>query len=170
MAVIGQPLNVPQAGWKRFNAISSEISYVGAWEKFETTIASYQFKDNVGMFSITTNDTMKFNFTGKKLLLQAYGNNDTSGFILTIDGVNQGNIKTAYSVTSTVVVYEKVDLEDREHNVEIKVLPYTSVSGATRTRLSFDSIDIQSGWNTWNTKAASGGISINYTRKWVEEV
>lgn len=142
MAVIGQQLVTPQAGWKRFNATSSAISYVGAWEKFETTIASYQFTDNVGMFSITPNNTMKFNFTGRKLLLKAYGNNDTSGFLLTIDGVNQGNIKTAYSVISTIVVYEKVDLDDREHNVEIKLLPYTSVSGATRTRLLFDSIDI----------------------------
>ncbi|MFX3647602.1 MAG: hypothetical protein ACE3K2_27340 [Paenibacillus sp.] len=142
MATVGQQLATPQTGWKRSNAISSGISYVGTWERFETTIGSYQFTDNVGMFSITANDTMKFNFTGKKLLLKAYGNNDTSGFVLILDGVNQGNIKTAFGTPSTVVVYEKVDLEDREHSVEIKVLPYTSVSGATRTRLLFDSIDI----------------------------
>lgn len=142
MATVGQQLPTPQSGWKRSNAISSAISYVGTWERFDTTIGSYQFTDNVGMFSITANDTMKFNFTGKKLILKAYGNNDTSGFILILDGVNQGNIKTAYGTASTVVVYEKDDLEDREHSVEIKVLPYTSVSGATRTRLLFDSIDI----------------------------
>nr|WP_154958212.1 hypothetical protein [Paenibacillus xylanexedens] len=142
MATVGKPLLEPQVGWKRFSAITSAISYTGSWEKFETNITSYQFNNNVGMYSTTPNDTMKFNFTGKRLLLKAYGNNDTSGFILTIDGTVQGSFKTAYNTTSTVVVYEKTDFEDREHSVEIKVLPYTSVSGATRTRVLFDSVDV----------------------------
>ncbi|WP_127544349.1 hypothetical protein [Paenibacillus amylolyticus] len=142
MAVLGQQLPSPQVGWKRFNSIAPAISYQGTWTRFDTSNAGYQFTDNVGMFSVKPNDTITFSFTGKKLLIKAYGYSDTSGFSLAIDGVSKGFIKTVYNTTSTVVVYENSDLTEGEHIIEIKVLSSATFAGSTTTRLLLDSIDI----------------------------
>lgn len=140
MANVGQQLSQPQNGWKRYSALHPSISYLGEWERYVST--NYQFANNVAIQSVKSGDSFTFKFTGTKLLIKCYGNTDTSGFSLIVDGVNYGNIKTAYGVISSVVVFEKTNLSDQQHNVEIKVLDKSVITNSTLTRVLFDAIDI----------------------------
>lgn len=144
MATIGQSLTSPQAGWSRCGIAASPFAFLGTWTKNASFSASYEFTNNTGQSSTTEGDTIKFKFSGTKLLIKAYANMDTSGFSLKIDGVDKGNVSTATSATKSVVVYEDTTLSNSIHEVEMKVLDKGLFTGSTLTRVLFDCIDIDS--------------------------
>lgn len=142
MATIGQPLQNPETGWIRYDDRESKIVYSGTWTL--QTENSTRFYNNTWTQSTVTGNTVKFYFIGKKIRIMAFGGSATSGYSIKIDGTSYGNVSTVSSLETSILTYEKTDLIYGKHIVELTILPSTSFSGSTQTRLCLDAIDIDS--------------------------
>lgn len=140
---INDVLSSPSIGYQRFNIDHAAITYQGASWSISDWGSSYNTYNNITMTTTTVEEKMFFNFTGSKLVLRMYSNHDTSGFNIKVDGIDLGDFKTNYGIVSNTVVFVKENFEDKEHFVEITCLD-NSVIGGSKTRISVDSIDIDS--------------------------
>ena len=126
MANIGDILSSPEEGWKRYEDNDSNISYIGSgWLKNE----SYD------MITEDANGLIKFNFTRNKLRILGYCYWNRSDQNIFIDGINYGQYKNNLTSKTNTIIFEKIDLNNREHCVEIK-----NINNATW--FGIDAIDI----------------------------
>ncbi|OPH47579.1 hypothetical protein BC351_10325 [Paenibacillus ferrarius] len=137
MATVGQTLSAPETGWKRYEETDSSFTYAGAsWQSNSGAI----YSGNSAKYTLTpTLHSVKFNFTGSKIRIISYrGTDRNSAITLKIDDVAY-TYSANGSAQNATLLFEKIDLVDAEHNVEI------SVSDATGQRIfEFDAIDIDS--------------------------
>lgn len=121
MATVGQPLTAPEAGWKRFDDTTPQVSLYGTWTK-QAFAGPYQ---STFTHTTTVGSTLKFDFTGTKLRIIADMRSDRSANIqLKIDGVTetysaQNGIPTNIQATYQLLLYEKTGLADTRHTVEM---------------------------------------------------
>ncbi|WP_405158931.1 hypothetical protein [Paenibacillus sp. FSL H8-0283] len=153
MAVIGQPLTAPEAGWKRYDERDSRIKFSSpnalrqAYTTYGTYAGTLSYIDS-GMGN--TADTISFKFTGTKLIIGVlyWNTNEHSGFSVEVDGVKLGDYVTGRksAIAGSTVGFIKTDFEDKEHSVVIKNLDKSVVSGSNST-FALDFIDIDSTGN-----------------------
>ncbi|MEW9096533.1 MAG: hypothetical protein AB2417_15750 [Clostridiaceae bacterium] len=118
---INQQLLQPEQGWKRIDDTDSNIEYIGNWKPY----------DNSGLWggsSKYTNDknsSIRFSFTGSKIRIisEVSSIDKRDDNIILIDG-NEYKFSESYSPTRfRIVVFEKIDLHNGNHYVEIKPSP-----------------------------------------------
>jgi hypothetical protein len=135
MAIIGQALTSPEAGWKRYEETYPGIKYL---QSFTTqSIAGFsggterQISNKVG-------DCITFKISGTKLRFISRLTTDASSTTkITIDGVTESFNCYASTQTLSVLVYEKTGLSQGQHTVTI------SMTEASKW-LYIDAIDIDS--------------------------
>lgn len=143
MATIGAQLTDPEYGWQRIDDNSSSLSFIGSWSR-RSDGSSYGTYNNTWIESYTVGDYIKFTMFSSRLRIIAYGNTDTSGFEVFIDGVSKGTFRTTYGITRCVLACDIGGLTFTTHNVEIVLRDKSLFSSSSTTRLLFDTIDIDS--------------------------
>ncbi|UYZ36808.1 Ig-like domain-containing protein [Clostridium beijerinckii] len=126
-ATIGQQLTQPESGWKRYDDTDSNISYEGSgWKIFNSTTQCYGGSEH-GIYQ-SANNKIKFNFTGNKIRLIGQQYTDRCNIIsVKIDNAVStfsqiGGTQTGVSgVINFSLDYEKTDLLNEEHSIEITI-------------------------------------------------
>ncbi|MDR9852863.1 hypothetical protein RJP21_04495 [Paenibacillus sp. VCA1] len=133
-ASIGGSLPQPEEGWTRYDNTNPGITYDGIWN---TSNGSSTNWNNGYAFTTDSNATAKFGFTGTKIrFIHTLASNNSQAVSITIDGVSEiVNTKTT-DITNFALVYEKLNLAQGNHTVELKNLDTRS------GRLRVDAIDI----------------------------
>jgi hypothetical protein len=127
MAVIGQSLPNPEAGWKRYQETDKLISYEGA--TFTSGFGCYYVANMTNAISV------KFNFVGDKLRLIGRRSPNRCINNVTIDGILIDTFTQAGPVlVETALDYELLNLPYGEHSVVI--------SGDGTGAYYFNAIDI----------------------------
>jgi len=118
MAIIGQQLTTPEAGWNRFDDSHGSLSYVGSG--WNTEVNSVHFGGSAH-WSRTIGDSIKFKFRGTKirLITDRNTNRASNSQAIIIDGVKE-LVNTYGAQQGQTLTYEKLELEDKIHDVEIK--------------------------------------------------
>ena len=136
MATIGSQLTAPESGWKRYDDTHPAIKYEGAGWSTSTNTGHYQGKC---LYTNSITGKIRFKFTGKNLRIIVPFDTDVNRATCTIsiDG-----IKEQYSLISSawmgqILAYEKTNLTDKEHIVEIS-------SDVDNIVFPLDAIDIDS--------------------------
>ena len=137
MAILGQSLTAPELGWTRYDDIDPSIKHS------LTERSSYGAPYN-GTQAVLNKDSskMEFSFTGTSIRIMGliYPGWSTSVGIK-IDGVIESFSSHGSVTVSQALLYEKIDLQDTIHMVEIYRLdPFIN-----NEQIGIDSIDILSG-------------------------
>lgn len=139
MANIGDILISPESGWKRYSYeddvnMITFIPIISEWAK-----ATYGWN-----IVSTTNPIIEFNFTGTKFRYLVYTYTNRCNINIYIDDILIGeNVNCTYINGTTMdnskqtLVFEKIDLTDKEHFV--KIVPYNTSSSVY---MFFNAIDI----------------------------
>lgn len=122
-AIIGDQLLKPEKGWKRYDDRNPLIKYIGSWN-IETGNSDYNKTQHFTTYGTQAaiDSYYSFNFKGTKLrIISPKWETSSSKIEVTIDG----EILETYSAHNTkrqrqTVIYEKVGLEDKIHEVIIK--------------------------------------------------
>lgn len=133
MAVVGQQLTAPDAGWKRYDETSVKVGGTG-WTR--TTGASHWNGSILEKQTPTTDDVFMFRFYGTKIRVIDYKTASRGDRTIMIDGQSFVYNSTSSSAITQVMVFEKTDLPLDYHNV--------TISSASGSWFSLDAIDIDS--------------------------
>ncbi len=140
--VIGDIVTTPEPGWKRFDDNASEILYDANWAKNVAYSGAYGGKSTSAHKG--KNSSFRFKFKGTKFRL-IIGCSTTEFYSdkisvriddLPLEFFNANAPKD----TNQVLKYEKLGLEDKEHEVKVSVV--TSQPGAASYDYRFDALDI----------------------------
>jgi hypothetical protein len=132
MAVIGEFLVAPEAGWRRYDDLNPAFAYGSEWVKGGSASGAYEGGRS---YTNTVGAKLRFRFNGTKLRVvsfvhpSAYSANVT----IKIDGVAQTYSLQYGAGNEQVLVYEKMGLQDGFHDVEVI---------CNDTGVSWDAIDI----------------------------
>ncbi|MDM5231498.1 Ig-like domain-containing protein [Lysinibacillus pakistanensis] len=128
-AVVGSSLKKPEIGWKRYDDKNPALKYTGNWINDSRTDL---YLDSASL-TYDLKSTVKFSFKGKSIRLIGFGfTNKTTKGKVEIDGsIEYFNEKR--NVLPQMLIYEKTDLEDTIHTVEI---------GFENAQLYIDAIDV----------------------------
>lgn len=143
MAIVGQQLKTPEAGWRRYDDTDSRILYVSNnWVRSNTGNNGY---NGTGSNTFYSGELCIFKFYGTKLRITSSIDTNRSfdgSADIFINNVNYGTILQRYGSVSlhSVLVYETMDLPIGIHTVKI------STKNCTPNTLAFsiDAIDIDS--------------------------
>ncbi|MBP2632047.1 MAG: hypothetical protein H6Q70_2675 [Firmicutes bacterium] len=137
MATVGQKLAAPEAGWKRYDDTDSNIKYIGTWGVDST---NSQFINGAEHITGTIGASIKFNFIGTKMRIISDRNTNRTDEKISvyIDGILVGTYTTYGSISSLILQFEKIDLENKTHSVEI----INGNGGSGNNYLTLDAIDI----------------------------
>lgn len=136
MAVIGDRVATPEAGWLRIDERDPKIVYTGTWtDDNTTTVGTYL---NTDKWTSQSGATIKFSFYGTKLRIFGTRNTDRPTNIgISIDGVAE-SYSLYGSLQRQTLAYEKTGLSSGRHDVLITVPTLTS------QYVDIDAIDIDS--------------------------
>ncbi len=132
-ASVGEQLLQPEEGWKRIDSNHESLDYVGSWREFNHSGNYNRSK----MYSNSSNNTdyIKFQFNGTSLrIISERWSTYSDNIQISIDGENYSYSQYGSNQYQTIL-FEKQDLSDNVHTVEIKRL-----SG--KSYFSLDAIDI----------------------------
>ncbi|MCC0638970.1 MULTISPECIES: LamG domain-containing protein [unclassified Clostridioides] len=138
MAIVGEQLLQPEAGWQRIDNIDNNFKYIGLWKK-DTSSGLY---NNTGMF-IQENATIEevnssyitFAFYGSKIrIFHTRYASHSSNMKCIIDDIEYENYNIHGETIRQYLAFDKINLEKKIHLVKIK-----SDDGV---RFDFDCIDI----------------------------
>ncbi|WP_180227330.1 hypothetical protein [Bacillus cereus] len=141
-AKVGDQLLAPEDGWKRYDDNASEILYDANWAKNVAYSGAYGGKSTSAHKG--KNSSFRFKFKGTKFRL-IVGCSTTEFYSdkisvriddLPLEFFNANAPKD----TNQVLKYEKLGLEDKEHEVKVSVV--TSQPGAASYDYRFDALDI----------------------------
>ncbi|MFB5560249.1 hypothetical protein [Bacillus cereus] len=141
-AKVGEQLLAPEDGWKRYDDNASEILYDANWAKNVAYSGAYGGKSTSAHKG--KNSSFRFKFKGTKFRL-IVGCSTTEFYSdkisvriddLPLEFFNANAPKD----TNQVLKYEKLGLEDKEHEVKVSVV--TSQPGAASYDYRFDALDI----------------------------
>ena len=133
MAVIGEQLTSPEAGWKRYDDTDGAIQYKGSWSPV-TQEGPY---NKTRHFTQDINSKAFFMFTGTKLrLIGVVVSTYNDNISITIDGQESFFSQKSDAVVHQVLTFEANGLNDSLHTVEMKITkPF---------HMNIDAIDIDS--------------------------
>jgi hypothetical protein len=133
LAIIGQRLTVPEAGWQRVDNNNENIRYIGAWA-IETLAANY---GGSAIYTFSSQAEVRFRFHGTKLRIigGTYPGRTTTVEVL-IDGIIRGTINENSAALTQVLVLDVAGLAQEPHEVQLKM--------KDNKGLLFDAIDIDS--------------------------
>ncbi|PEN53268.1 hypothetical protein CN540_20320 [Bacillus toyonensis] len=132
----------PEPGWKRFDDNTSEILYDANWDKNVAYPGAYGGKSTRAHKG--KNSSFRFKFKGTKFRLIV--GSSTTEFYSDKISVRIDDLPLEFfdanapADTNQVLKYEKLGLEDKEHEVKVKV--ETSRPGALSYDYRFDALDI----------------------------
>jgi hypothetical protein len=131
-AAVGDQLTAPEAGWERYDDSHSHIVRKGTW----SNVKGAAYFGGSTYYSSTAGDTIIFSFKGTKLriIAQTAGTYPNNVPVL-IDGVPETFSINSASTNNFIMVYEKLGLEDKPHEVVITV-------PAGEKNIHIDAIDI----------------------------
>lgn len=117
-AKVGSKLPKPEEGWKRYDDTSEKINYLGTWTFWNSS--RHPIYKRTAHYARSAGQKVKFNFTGSKLRLISFSGSDRASDIkILIDNEEYSfNTRTGTYIT-TYLAFNKTDLEDKEHSVEI---------------------------------------------------
>ena len=156
MANIGDQLNQPEPGWRRFDDIVPQIKRMGVWN-FETS-QTYYYGGSVYL-TYDANAELSFKFYGTSLrLIVNRWINKPDNIPVEIDGVPAGTF-SCYTPSQTntalqyrILAYEITGLEETEHTVVIK----TPSGMPSNQNWNIDAIDIDdTGYLVTHTQVGS---------------
>ncbi len=129
-AKVGDKLEHPEIGWKRYDDKDSEIN----WENGrQEALVGTDFKNSHGYLYL--NNVLKFRFNGSKLRIISFRCQDRSpDTVITIDGVSYNYSEQGLSTTQ-VLLFEKLNMEEGVHEVIIE-------NGKSNINICLDAIDI----------------------------
>ncbi|UOK65274.1 discoidin domain-containing protein [Paenibacillus sp. OVF10] len=185
MAVLGDQLNNPESGWRRYDDTHAGLNYTGSW--YKVTGDKY-FNGSVNVTTrAADNNYVSFSFYGTKVrIISDIAQDRHSNNTITVDGVTESfNTYKSGTAVFNAIVYEKTNLPFGFHTVRITV-------GSNRINFIMDAIDIdesghlygyalatpESGWQryddtndmivytgTWSTETLAGNYngSAKYT-------
>ncbi|PHF52244.1 hypothetical protein COI41_22120 [Bacillus toyonensis] len=139
---VGDQLLAPEDGWKRYDDNASEIFYDANWAKNVAYSGAYGGKSTSAHKG--KNSSFRFKFKGTKFRI-IVGCSTTEFYSdkisvriddLPLEFFNANAPKD----TNQVLKYEKLGLEDKEHEVKVSVV--TSQPGAASYDYRFDALDI----------------------------
>lgn len=133
MATIGQALTSPEAGWRRYQDTDPNISYINYNNDWVSVLA------DGGSAHLVWNldNSARFNFTGTKLrIISRINNSGSNRVFIRIDNTTFEFSTNGATTINRVLIFEKTNLTNQEHCVEIKNL--------TTEVFVFDAIDIDS--------------------------
>ncbi|EPC8408909.1 hypothetical protein ACR3AM_003183 [Bacillus thuringiensis] len=146
-AKVGDQLLAPEDGWKRYDDNASEILYDANWAKNVAYSGAYDGKSTSAHKG--KNSSFRFKFKGTKFRLIV--GCSTAEFYSDKISVRIDDLPLEFfnanapKDTNQVLKYEKLGLEDKEH--EVKVTVVTSQPGAASYDYRFDALDIDSTGN-----------------------
>lgn len=116
MAIVGDQLTVPEAGWKRYNDTDTNICYIGSWGRMTSLNNFWNGDDHV--VDDPNAKSIKLRFKGSKIrLIDQRHTNRCSSLQAIIDG-------TAYDFSENgkpqcqTIVFERTGLDNTIHTVE----------------------------------------------------
>ena len=120
MATVGQQLLQPESGWRRYDDTNSLIKYNGNW----TTFNSSNYYNNTIYHTKVMGDNITFLFKGTKVRIIAAKNGiptamGSSNATIKIDGIEETISFYNPTVLYQLLIYEKIDLEDKIHRIEL---------------------------------------------------
>lgn len=137
ISTVGSVVPSPEAGWKRYDENLSIFSYAGTGWTSATTANAY---GGTVISTLIAGDSVKFNFKGTKLRIITAVNNQTGTSMGSNSvKVNIDGIEEAFSCYAPllwkVISYEKLNLEDKIHTVQI-------TNNQNNAVFWFDAVDI----------------------------
>lgn len=163
-ATHGDVLNVPDAGWQRYNCIDRRFSFTSGWVKDPT----YKVDDigDFAKYTYTKTANVQFSFYGSKIrLIGAIRKYKRPDNIIKIDGVNysfsEQDLSKDTSVNSSLV-FEKQDLDMKIHTVVIYSPNLGGVDNGEDLVLGAVDID-DSGFLIDSSAVLAKGITLNKT-------
>lgn len=133
-ATVGQSLSSPENGWNRFDDNNSKFIFIGEWKTNNN--GSHAFYGG-GVKYTSGEASVKFRFQGTKLRIIAQNYiSRTDKVQVKIDNeiVDTYSIKSS-NTTDQALIYEKIGLDDKAHNVEL-------INLNPQAEFLFDAIDI----------------------------
>ena len=133
-AVVGKStLYHPEIGWKRYDDTATKISYGKGINSYSNDDISFN-KTYTEINTDPSTSWMHFNFTGTKLRIigKPKASSDSNANII-IDGKTY-NFNAKLGPNAPTIVFEKVNLENKEH--------YVQISAHAGTYVGIDAIDI----------------------------
>lgn len=138
-ATIGSVLPSPEAGWQRLDDNTTNVQYIGSGWSTLTRNESYYGGTRHNSSKYSLGDTIKIVFKGTKIrLISSAYPQYSNDMRVTIDGVEEKYSQYAPYDTNKVVTYEKLDLENKVHYVEVS----KRTAGTYGVDLTLDAIDI----------------------------
>ena len=136
MATVGQQLTAPEAGWKRYDDVDENITYTSGWTSVNVVNA------NKGSYHQISNakktEYASFNFYGAQIrLISTIASWYSNNAYISIDGIEYSLPVIGSSTIYQALVFSLVDLELKEHYVQIFMKYNGSANG-----LCVDAIDI----------------------------
>ncbi|MCC0628511.1 MULTISPECIES: discoidin domain-containing protein [unclassified Clostridioides] len=138
MASIGDSLPQPEEGWKRYNDDFINIFYSELYKR--VPISSCYGGMGTYVKNVPYDETdINFSFIGSKVRIMCDVCSDRSDLIdINLDGkVEQFSTRTGNAMNFSKIVYEKLDLDNKLHNIKISINKNSVV-----VYLFFDCIDI----------------------------
>lgn len=184
---LGNQVPTPEPGWIRFDDTALGLTYSGTWSR-RSDGSTYATYNSTWIESYAVNSSATFTMVSSRLRVMTYGNIDTSGFEIKIDGISYGNFKSSYGITRCLLSGEINGLTFDKHYVEIILKDKSLFTSSSTTRIILDAIDIddlgwietagavlntpETGWNRYddsdtkivytNMKSINTGDSTNY--------
>lgn len=120
MATIGQQLLQPESGWQRYDDTHYFIKYSGDW----TSGNSPNFYKNTVTHNKNIGGNAIFSFKGTKVRIIGAKNGispsiGSSNVTVKIDGIEEVVSFYNPTVLYQIIIYEKIDLEDKIHRIEL---------------------------------------------------
>lgn len=145
-AKIGDLLNEPEIGWKRYDDRNEKILYLGGWDKQQ---ADYSFNKTYTYYSSkdpSSAQRASFKFYGTKFrIMGGMFFNASNGVKVFIDGKITDSFNQCInpSLPGPVLLYEKIGLEEGRHEVRIYMDSTTEAKGSMGYKYcQIDAIDI----------------------------
>ncbi|MCC0672710.1 discoidin domain-containing protein [Clostridioides sp. ES-S-0145-01] len=138
MASVGDALPQPDEGWKRYNDDCVNIVYSELYKR--VPMSSCYGGTGTYVKNVPYNETdINFSFIGSKIRIMCDVCSDRSDLIdINLDGkVEQFSTRTGNAWNFSKIVYEKLDLDNKLHNIKISINKNSVV-----VYLFFDCIDI----------------------------
>lgn len=138
MTSVGDQLNIPESGWKRYDDMHPTLKYNGPWSTVSNNADVHLGTAHYMVLSGPSTGSIEFHFYGSKIrLIDLHWTDRVDNVTVDIDGVvstyNPNNSANKYQV----IVFEELHLPLKLHRVKL-------TTTSTSNNFSLDAIDIDS--------------------------
>ncbi|WP_312522749.1 hypothetical protein [Anaerospora sp.] len=120
MATIGQPLSVPEAGWRRYDNADSRIKYIGDnWVHQTEQGTQYWYNNTVAIGDYDSSMLFKFYGTKIRFICRSSAGRSDNIQVIIDDSITEYFSNVTATVSEYRLNYEKTGLELGHHTVRI---------------------------------------------------